>query len=57
MVAASVAGFYAGQHMDQDPAEVAGGHAVMIDRPDVVIHGIDEIGVSDVAEVGTTSLQ
>ena len=54
---ATGAGFYAGQHVDQYPAEVGGGHAVMIDRPDVVIHGIDEIGVSDVAEVGTTSLQ
>lgn len=43
MVAASVAGFYASQRVDQYPAEVAGGHAVMIDRPDVVIHGTDQI--------------
>jgi len=33
------------------------GHAVMIDRPDVVIHGIGQISASDVGEVGTTSLQ
>jgi len=33
------------------------GHAVMIDRPDVVIHGIEQISASDVGEVGTTSLQ
>lgn len=33
------------------------GHAVMIDRPDVVIHGIDQISASDVGEVGTTSLR
>ena len=49
---ATGAGFYAGQHVDQYPAEVGVGHAVMIDRPDVVIHGIDQIGASDVGEVG-----
>jgi hypothetical protein len=49
---ATVAGFYARQPVDPYPAEVAGGHAVMLDRPDVVIHGIDQIGASDVGEVG-----
>jgi hypothetical protein len=29
----------------------------MIDRPDVVIHGILQISASEVGEVGTTSLQ
>ena len=33
------------------------GHAVMIDRPDVVIHGIQQISASEVGDVGTTSLQ
>jgi len=33
------------------------GHAVMVDRPDIVIHGIQQISASESSELGTTSLQ